>query len=139
MEWWNEKSITEACAQMVRPDGYGKWAESGRSTGFFLEYDRGTEKLETVLNKFDGYRELASADVSHPVLFVLPGVKRQNNFHRLASVNPATLGGLTVASAAVEDLATTGPADAVWLLAGTRTRHRLIDLPRPAAARRRAA
>ncbi|MEU0535653.1 replication-relaxation family protein [Amycolatopsis tolypomycina] len=137
-EWWNEQSITEACARIVRPDGYGKWTENGRSTGFFLEYDTGTEKLETVLNKLDGYRELASADVSHPILFLLPGVKRQNNFHRLASANPAALGGLSVASAAVDDVATTGPADAVWLLAGTRTRFRLIDLPHPAAHRRAA-
>ncbi|WP_329049982.1 replication-relaxation family protein [Amycolatopsis sp. NBC_01488] len=137
-EWWNEQSITEACARIVRPDGYGKWVDGDRATGLFIEYDTGTEKLETVLSKLDGYRELASADVAHPILFVLPGVKRQNNFHRLASANPATLGGLTVASAAAEDLATTGPADAVWLLAGTRTRYRLIDLPRPTAHRRAA-
>jgi hypothetical protein len=137
-EWWNEQTITEACARIVRPDGYGKWVENGRTTGFFLEYDTGTEKLETVLGKFDGYRELASADVAHPILFLLPGVTRQNNFHRMASTNPAKLGGLTVASAALDDLATTGPADAVWLLAGTRTRYRLIDLPQPAARRRAA-
>lgn len=137
-EWWNERSIAEACARIVRPDGYGKWADNGRSTGFFLEYDTGTEKLETVLSKFDGYQELASADVAHPVLFVLPGVKRQNNFHRTVSANPGRLGGLTVASAAVEDLATTGPANPVWLLAGTRTRYRLIDLPQSSAHRRAA-
>ena len=46
---------------------------------------------------------------------------------------------LGLASAAVEDLQTTGPADAVWLLAGSRTRRRLIDLaatsgPRASAA-----
>lgn len=137
-EWWNEHSITEACARIVRPDGYGKWTESGRATGFFLEYDTGTEKLETVVNKLGGYRELASAGVSHPILFVLPGVKRQNNLHQLISASPATLGGLTVASAAVDDLQTTSPADAVWLLAGSRSRRRLIDLaatgPRASAA-----
>jgi hypothetical protein len=134
-EWWNEHTITEACARIVRPDGYGKWVENGRKTGFFLEYDTGTEKLETVISKIDGYRNLASADVAHPILFVLPGVKRQNNFHRLASADPAKLGRLTVASAALDELAGTGPADAVWLLAGTRTRYRLIDLPQPAVHR----
>jgi DNA-binding Lrp family transcriptional regulator len=134
-EWWNERAITEACARIVRPDGYGKWVDSGRSTGLFLEYDTGTEKLETVLNKLDGYRDLASADVSHPILFVLPGVKRHNNFHRMMSAQPAALGGLTVATAAMDDLHADSPAEAVWLLAGTRTRYRLIDLPQPAARR----
>ncbi len=31
----------------VRPDGYGRWTDNGRTVPFFLEYDTGTEPLHT--------------------------------------------------------------------------------------------
>jgi hypothetical protein len=30
-EWWSERRAAEVCGKIVRPDGYGEWAENGRS------------------------------------------------------------------------------------------------------------
>jgi hypothetical protein len=38
-----------------RPDAYGHWREGAEQTRFLLEYDRGTEKLERLAGKLDGY------------------------------------------------------------------------------------
>jgi hypothetical protein len=41
----------------VRPDGYGQWTENGRTIGFFLEHDTGTESLTKVTDKISGYQQ----------------------------------------------------------------------------------
>jgi hypothetical protein len=38
-----------------KPDGYGCYVRNGVAHGFFLEYDRGTEKTRTYLAKFRAY------------------------------------------------------------------------------------
>lgn len=145
VEWWPERKITKAVGELVRPDGYGEWSESGHSVRFFVEYDNGTETLDRLVEKFEGYRNLATADISHPILFIFTSMARQNNFHRAASTRYHDLAGLSVASAAVTDLTTDtdaagdGPAGLVWLPVATSTRRRLIDLPGPAARPRAAA
>ncbi|MCC3329469.1 replication-relaxation family protein [Nocardia abscessus] len=134
VEWWDEREATKACAEIAHPDGYGVWSEHGRTVRFFLEYDTGTEDLSRLIEKLQGYRDLRSGDITIPVLFVLPGPKRQNNFHRLLTQQPATLTGLTVATATLADIAAEHPAAPVWWLAGHTTRHRLAALPAPPPA-----
>src|ERR1019366_3607199 len=47
--------------EVVRPDGYGIWTEADISIPFLLEYDNGTERLERLAGKLDGYARLAAA------------------------------------------------------------------------------
>ncbi|MET8871698.1 replication-relaxation family protein [Nocardia sp. NPDC004604] len=138
LEWWDEREATAACAKIAHPDGYGVWSENGRTVRFFLEYDTGTEELSRLIDKLQGYRDLRSGDITIPVLFVLPGPKRQTNFHRLLDEDPSTLSGLTVATATVAEIAADNPAASVWWLAGHTTRHRLAALPAPPPAARAA-
>jgi hypothetical protein len=54
MEW----RPAAACARGgVRPDGYGVYHRDGKLFGFFLEYDRGTEKGRVYRAKFAGYHD----------------------------------------------------------------------------------
>jgi len=132
--WWPERQTGQAVGKIVRPDGYGEWTEDGRMVGFFLEYDTGTEQLSRLMDKLDAYRQLADAGVHRPVLFVLPGVVRQNHLHAEISRHPHR--ELVVATMATDHLSATGhsPAGPVWLVAGSNHRVRLIDLPAPVTA-----
>jgi hypothetical protein len=38
-----------------KPDGYGRYVRAGRSYGFFLEYDRGTERAAQYSRKLEAY------------------------------------------------------------------------------------
>ena len=78
--WWPETVAAATTGALVRPDAYGEWAEGHRTVGFFLELDRGTEKLETLLRKLGQYTELAHAGVTgRAVLFHLPTPGRENH------------------------------------------------------------
>lgn len=131
LDWLPELAVAESVGKIVRPDGFGRWRDNNRTTGFFLEFDNGTEKLDTLMGKIAQYRELALTDIQQPTLFVIRGTKRHNNFHRHVGGHAA---GLVIASTSTDDLAATSPAEAVWLVAGASgPRRRLIDIPRPAA------
>lgn len=127
-EWLSERDATDACARIVRPDSYGQWRENGRTVGFFLEYDLGTETLDRLVGKLDGYRELADAGINQPVLFVFPGRKRQANFHDSAAKSPSTRRRVSIASTTAGDISRIGAAERVWLDSAGPARHRLIDL-----------
>lgn len=150
-DWWSEHRTAETTGQWVRPDGFGVWTEPApdhsrtgpavagtREIRFFLEYDRGSESLATVLAKLDSYAELTRARVRRPVLFVFTTTARQAHF----TARAAAAGwprDLTVATTATDQhhsrgpIATSGPstlspADRVWLPLGSTTRRRLIEL-----------
>jgi hypothetical protein len=64
--WRGERSLGDAYGdgfeeririEARRPDGYGQWREDGRETRFLLEYDRGTENLERLAAKLEGYQD----------------------------------------------------------------------------------
>lgn len=134
-DWLPERAVAESVGKIVRPDGFGRWREHGRTVAFFVECDNGTEKLDTLLGKLDQYRELADADIRQPILFVVRGMKRHNNFHRRAASHPGVLSGeLIIASISTDTLTDTGPADAQWLHARS-GRSRLVDLPAPRPGR----
>lgn len=126
--WWSERACTRTLGAYIRPDGFGRWREAGRSVDFFLEFDTGTEPLSTVVAKLDGYAALADATGrTAPVLFWLHSARRESELHRrldASSVPVATAFG---------DPATAAPAQALWRRAGSdrADRCRLIDVLPP--------
>ncbi|MEY9858554.1 hypothetical protein ABH935_004169 [Catenulispora sp. GAS73] len=125
--WWSERACTRTWGALVRPDGFGRWRESGRSVDFFLEYDTGTEPQSKVVAKLDGYAALqAATGRTSPVLFWLHSPKRESELHgRLTAANPK----VPVATA-TGDAATVDPSGPVWRIACSGGRARLIDLDR---------
>ena len=134
--WWSESMLIGLApvtfinvGPAARPDGHGIFTDGGRSVGFFLEYDTGTEPLDRLVDKLDGYATLYRAGLRLPVLFWLHSSARELNLHRrLPSQLPAA-----VATAARDRVAGAhgGPAHAVWLVHGrdSARRARLVELP----------
>jgi len=123
-KWWPEWQCAIQWRQVVRPDGYGIWDEGRVRLPFLLEYDRGTETLERLGEKLDGYDQLARA-AGHQtvVLFSFPSPQREANArHFLAH------GSVVVATSSRSD--GESPAGAIWRLVGEEgsTEIRLIDL-----------
>lgn len=111
VEWWSERRCAAVWGAVVRPDGYGAWAEGGNEVDFFLEYDRGTETTARVEAKLAGYAELAAATaIATPVLIWAPTAAREASLRR-ALRRPA------VPVATATPAAGASPADAVWLAA----------------------
>ena len=66
----------------VRPDGHGIFTDRHGTTAFFLEYDTGTEPLARLVDKVDGYHQLARVTGNlWPVLFWLPNTARERHLH----------------------------------------------------------
>jgi hypothetical protein len=82
-EWWSERRCAREWGEVVRPDGYGIWTEHGTSLPFLVEYDNGTERLDRLAGKLDGYARLAEA-AGHPnwILFTFPGPRREAEARR---------------------------------------------------------
>jgi hypothetical protein len=123
--WWPERRCAAVWGDLTRPDAYGRWHEpapdgSTASTDFFLEYDTGTEDLPRVLGKLTGYRMLAArTGITTPVLFWLPGPRREQAFRRHLAAQPAGVTArVPVATATPASAAGDGPAGAAWLPAG---------------------
>ena len=83
-EWWSERRCATEWGEVVRPDGYGVWTEHATSLPFLVEYDNGTERLERLARKLDGYARLAAA-AGHPnwVLFSFPSPRREAEARRV--------------------------------------------------------
>jgi len=83
-EWWSERRCAAEWGEVVRPDGYGVWTEHATSLPFLVEYDNGTERLERLGRKLDGYARLAAA-AGHPnwVLFSFPSPRREAEARRV--------------------------------------------------------
>ncbi len=124
--WWSERATAGTFGQRINPDGHGVWTTGTSSTGFFLEYDRGTEALGRLLNKLPAYRRLHSdGGPGYPVLFVLHSRAREQHLHRklAAGVDP----GVPVATTSPES--GHDPAAQVWRLFGNgRARYTLAGL-----------
>ena len=119
--WWSERDTSAAYGRRIHPDGHGVWIAGGRSVGFFLEYDTGTEPLGRLVGKLASHRRLRSdGGPSYPVLFVLPSRTREQNLHRRFAEGMDA--GVVVATTSPDS--GTDPAGAVWRLVGN-GRHRL--------------
>lgn len=121
--WWPEQRCAAVWGDLARPDGYGRWHEHGPAgtawTDFFLEYDTGAEDLPRLTGKLAGYQALAArTGITTPVLFWLPGPRRETALHaRLATT--AIGGGLVpVFTASPGPGFPASPAGQVWLPAG---------------------
>jgi hypothetical protein len=108
-EWWSERRCAREWGEVVRPDGYGIWSEAGTALPFLLEYDNGTERIERLAGKLDGYASLAAA-AGHPnwVLFSFESPRRERDARRVLA-HPA----VPVATAARSP--GTAPDAAIWL------------------------
>jgi Replication-relaxation len=125
--WWSARTTAAAYGQWVKPDGHGVFSDGERSTGWFLELDRGTEPLATLVSKLGPHRRLlAEGGPVYPVLFVLPNRTREQNLHRKLADRPEP--SLIIATTSPE--AGDDAAGPVWRLAGN-GRHRLplAELP----------
>lgn len=129
VEWWSERRAGAEWGELVRPDGYGVWAEAGRTVGFFVEYDTGSEPVARVAAKLSGYADVAVADgVARPVLFWLARPGREPRLHQAIGRPPVPLATATVG---------TDPAHSVWQAAGDAgPRRRLADLATSESGRR---
>ncbi|MDG4834810.1 replication-relaxation family protein [Solwaraspora sp. WMMD1047] len=120
--WWSEHTATTRFMR-VRPDGHGLWSARGRTVGWFLEVDMGTEPLTRVSAKLEGYERLAaSGGPAYPVLFWLPNADRESHLQQMLR---GTLPQVPVATATHEK----DPADAVWLPVDGWQRISLSELP----------
>ena len=109
VEWWSEQRCAKEWGEVVRPDGYGIWTDDETSVPFLVEYDNGTERLDRLAQKLDGYARLAQA-AGHPtwVLFSFPSPRREAEARRVLTHNT-----VPVATAARTTLA--GPDGPIWL------------------------
>jgi hypothetical protein len=125
-EWWSERRCAREWGEVVRPDGYAVWREAATSIPFLYEHDNGTERLERLGAKLDGYARLAAA-AGHPnwVLFTFPGPRREHEARRVLA-HP----GVPVATAARSP--GFSPDGAVWAPSATDVaRVRLSELSAP--------
>ncbi len=122
-EWWSERRCASAMAKLVYPDAYGVWEESGISVEFLLEYDRGTESLDRLAAKLEGYRDLELASkVQRWVLFSLRTERREAGVRR-------ALAGSSLPIATMARTAGGRPHEAVWLpLNAPRSKRCLCEL-----------
>lgn len=129
--WWSELRCKRLFGDMVRPDAYGRWREDGHQIEFFLEFDFGTEDLDTLASKLYGYEKLALATgITTPVLVWLPTNRREASARKalakvLSALDRPTL--VPIATSAAQTTSVVGentPAAARWL-----------PVPEPAARR----
>ncbi|MEW9532822.1 replication-relaxation family protein [Microbispora sp. NPDC049125] len=116
--WWPEGRCASVWGDTVRPDAYGRWRQDEHTVDFFLEYDTGSEPLDRVVRKLDGYAALTQAtQVITPVLFWVQGERREANLRRKLVQHPAhafvpiATGNPSVLVGPVDD----GPAGEKWL------------------------
>lgn len=111
VRWWSEQHTMAVFARSgIQPDGHGVWAAAGRQVGFFVEHDRGTEPLGTVLRKLRGYEQLASYGPRYPVLLRVPSRRREQ--HLLSA-----LAGVPTAMPVATGIHDQHPAGPAWTLA----------------------
>ncbi|MBT2233210.1 replication-relaxation family protein [Nonomuraea sp. NEAU-A123] len=130
--WWTEQRCTAEWGAMARPDAYARWTEGRHSVEFFLEYDTGTEPLDRVAHKLDGYTRLTeSTRIVTPVLFWVQGERRETNLRKKLKHHPGNMfvpvatGHAATVNGTVDD----GPAGARWLPTDLeRPRCRLAEL-----------
>ena len=121
LEWWSERRCLAEWDGFVRPDGYGRWREGSAEIAFFLEHDRGTERLARVAAKLDGYAELALS--GEPVLVLFAFASRGREREARMALRSA---GVSVATAVVDrQTAAEGP---IWSPLGSTGRRRLVQL-----------
>ncbi|MFL6072441.1 MAG: replication-relaxation family protein [Mycobacteriales bacterium] len=122
--WWPEHRCRTVWGDLARPDAYGRWQHQHTnprtsihrsphtSIDFFLEHDTGTEPLNRVADKLNGYADLADATgITTPVLINLPSPRREAHLRQLLTHPP-----VPVATTNTSEYP--NPAIEVWLPPG---------------------
>ena len=124
-EWWSERHYATAMAKIVYPDAYGVWEEGGSRVEFMLEYDRGTESLDRLSAKLEGYEDLERVtEVRRWVLFSLRTERREAGVRRV-------LAGSSLPIATAPRTAGQTTSGCLWsVIGGDLRRQRLVDLSR---------
>ncbi|MEO3810732.1 replication-relaxation family protein [Sphaerisporangium sp. B11E5] len=130
--WWPEDRCTSLWGDTARPDAYARWQEDDHTLDFFLEYDTGSEPLDRVVRKLDGYAILTEAtQVVTPVLFWIQGERREANLRKKLTHHPAHI-FVPIATGTPSPIAgpiNDGPAGEKWLPTDTQgPRLRLAEL-----------
>ncbi|HZU72604.1 MAG TPA: replication-relaxation family protein [Acidimicrobiales bacterium] len=129
--WWPARRCAAAWGDIVRPDGYGVWAEAGRQIAFLLEYRDGRDQAGQLAERLEAYARLFDATGQRvPVLFVFPGPSQEAQARKVLS-HP------TVLLATTAPMHGQSPSEEVWLRNaswGGPERCRLIDLLLPPPA-----
>lgn len=68
--WLSERSCARRWGDIIRPDAYAHWSDSGHLLPFFLEYDTGSESLAQVEAKLAGYAAFTTATGTRPALLI---------------------------------------------------------------------
>ena len=123
-DWWSEQRCAAEWGEVVRPDGFGRWAEGGVEVAFFVEYDCGTERLGRITAKLAGYDELADIVGNDVLLFVVPTQRRETEVRRAVAKSRMPLATAFLPPGEAAD-------GRIWQPVGQSTRRRLIEL-RPA-------
>lgn len=121
LEWWSERRCLAEWDGVVRPDGYGRWRQGDDEVTFFLEYDRGTERLARLAAKLDAYTELALSGEQVLVLFAFPSGGREAEARRALRSSE-----VSVATAVVGPQ--TAPDGPIWAPLGSAGRQPLAQL-----------
>jgi hypothetical protein len=121
VEWWPERRCAAEWDAAVRPDGFGRWRDGNGDVAFFLEYDRGTERIWRLAAKLDGYADVALA--GEPVLVLFAFASRGREQEARTALRHADV---PVATAVVDRQ--TAPEGPIWTPLGTSGRRRLAQL-----------
>lgn len=78
LDWLTEPEATRWVGEIVRPDAFLAWTNEHGTVECFVEYDRGTEPLNTLVRKLDDYERLeAERGGAAWVLFVFLDARRE--------------------------------------------------------------
>lgn len=141
--WWDQDSCLPLWGDLIRPDAYAAFAPAPGggalpASGFFLEYDTGSEHLPQLAAKIDGYARFADTYAGcHLVLIHVPDPARELALHARLNQNPnAVRLPIATAHGPVEDTdaahirrlgeRVTGPS---WRPLGLDQRIAITDLP----------
>nr|WP_227463138.1 MULTISPECIES: replication-relaxation family protein [Nocardia] len=140
-QWWSERQCAEmfwtnaSGEDQLHPDGYGCWEDRGRTVRFFLEYDTGTESLNTVASKLADYQRFPT-DRFGILLFSVHSARRETGLRTaLRRAFGSCAPGLVIATTSRDLTHPAGPAGPMWALWTTdrgdavTQRLRLADLP----------
>jgi hypothetical protein len=131
LDWTSERAFRHPRRFTVCPDARGAWREGSRSTGFYLEFDRGTETLERLARKIGDYRNFIrnNGGADFVLLFYFLTNRREANARRILA---NTESPIPIATASRQRGGM--PHESIWaILGGAEPKHRLSLIPKASA------
>ncbi|GAA5109020.1 hypothetical protein GCM10025762_15240 [Haloechinothrix salitolerans] len=133
LAWWPETRCARHFGDIVRPDGYGRWIEHGRTLEWFLEWDTGSYQLQRLAAKLHDYAKLrAITQINTPLLLCFASPHREAHAREILTrqVRETAHADTTPIATTSADRIRHSAAEAVWLPLEPPTpdRCRLADL-----------